>query len=112
MRMASSSKQSPYVELRGSEVVRPSPLRIVKRDQAVTSSPSPGAFLDRRQKLSGQPYECRGSPPAGADRPLTVRKTRKSRGTILNGSLEEIPTERSPVSAVMELIERNSREFS
>jgi hypothetical protein len=109
--MASPSQQSVDVELRGPEVAKPRPLRIVKRGQTVTGSPSAGALLDGGRGLSVHPNADGGSPPTGADRPLTVRKTRKSRGSILNGSLEEGPADRSPTSAILDLIDRNSRKL-
>ena len=109
--MAPPSQQPPDVELRGPEISKPRPLRIVKCGQTVTGCPSPRALIDGRWDLSGCHDEDRGSPPSGADRPLTVRKTRKTRGSFLNGSLDEVPGDQSPGSTILDLIERNSREL-
>lgn len=110
--MASAAQQPPDVELRGSEIAKPMPLRIVKCGQTVTGCLSPGALVDGGRGLSNRSDESGGSPPFGADRPLTVRKTRRTRGRVLNGSLEERPTEKSPGSAILNLIEKNSRGFN
>lgn len=110
--MASTPQQPADVELRGPEIAKPRPLRIVKRGQTVTGCPSPGTLVNGGGGISDCTDEGGGSPPSGADRPLTVRKTRRTRGSILNGSLEEGPAEHSPGSAILSLIERNSRELN
>lgn len=85
--MASRSQLTSVVELHESE--KPQPLRIIKRSQTVTGGSASREMFGGRG-LSGCSDESFniGSPPFGADRPLTVHKIRKKRGSILNGSLD------------------------
>ncbi|KUJ17181.1 uncharacterized protein LY89DRAFT_73338 [Mollisia scopiformis] len=76
---------SADVELLESEVSKPSPLRIIKRSQTVAGSlSSRETFRGGRQSSSCSSLQSKGSPPMGADRPLTVRKKRQGGGTSLN----------------------------
>lgn len=74
---------SSSMELLEPEVTKPSPLRIIKRSKTVTAnSSSREAFRGRGQRSSCSSLQSRGSPPLGADRPLTVRKKRQGENVV------------------------------
>ncbi|KAF8853403.1 hypothetical protein BDZ45DRAFT_79157 [Acephala macrosclerotiorum] len=85
--MAPNKIRSTDVELHEPEVTKPSPLRIIKRSQTITGSSSSSETFWGRQSSSST--ISRGSPPTGADRPLTVRKKRQGRGSVMNFGSEE-----------------------
>ena len=90
--MASRCSVSPNMGLLEPQSPKPQPLRIIKRSQTVTgccmSSPT---FAESRGRISGSSTQGFdesfnvGSPPFGADRPLTVHKLRKKRASVLDG---------------------------
>ena len=93
--MASRSKLASHMELFEPEPAKPQPLRIIKRSQTIAgNSTSGGLFSGSPRGLSGSSNESFnvGSPPFGADRPLTVHKLRKKRGSVLEGALDPVPT--------------------
>ncbi|KAE9363756.1 hypothetical protein N431DRAFT_497542 [Stipitochalara longipes BDJ] len=93
--MASDTFYPSDVELHESEIAKPSPLRIVKRNQTIPNS-SPGReTLSGQRGTSGGSNESMGTPPGG-DRPLTVRKKRMTRASISDWGLEEPLSEMTP----------------
>jgi hypothetical protein len=71
------------MELLEPEVTKPSPLRIIKRSKTATgSSSSRETFRGGSQGSSSSSLESKGSPPLGADRPLTVRKKRPGNNLV------------------------------
>jgi len=68
-----------------------------------------GETLCRGRGPSGSSELSRGSPPLGIDRPLTVHKLRKGRGSVLNGSFDGT-TESDTGSAISELIKKQAGE--
>ncbi|KAB8299143.1 hypothetical protein EYC80_001248 [Monilinia laxa] len=90
--MVPLSEVSTHLESRQPEV-EPAPLRIIKRSQTVTSRPSGyefGSADEWGMFESTFENESEGSPPVAASRPLgplTIHKTRRGRGSILDDSL-------------------------
>lgn len=111
--MAPGAFRPPHLELREPEIALPKPLRIVKRAQTVTGSTAPREIGRGGRGTSSCSDDSRGSPPLMVDRPLTVRKRRGGRGSVLNGSLEEGPPSEviGRGSAISELIRKNAGEF-
>src|ERR1700733_7516519 len=107
--MASASLVSSHVELHGSEITKPKPLRIVKRGQTVTGSSTPREIVGRGRGRdgSGTSDESKGSSPLGPDRPLTIHKFRRGRGSVLDGSFEDDQFEQHSGSAISDLIKKN-----
>ncbi|CAL3965394.1 unnamed protein product [Diplocarpon coronariae] len=95
--MASVKERSTRVELRESEsgrdrereISKPQPLRIIKRSQTVANCTPSRAFVRRGRGTSDGSDESKGSPPQGVDRPLTVRKKRHGRRSVVGLSLDE-----------------------
>ncbi|KAI9054922.1 hypothetical protein LZ554_002065 [Drepanopeziza brunnea f. sp. 'monogermtubi'] len=91
--MASVKERSARVELRESagggpqqrEISTPQPLRIIKRSQTVAHCAAPREAVRRGRGASAGSDESKGSPPQGVDRPLTVRKKRPGRATVVVG---------------------------
>jgi len=110
--MASRSQQSTNVELLEPEIAKPQPLRIIKRSQTITCNTAPRDILGLARGPSGisDLSDGVGSPPFGADRPLTVHKTRKGRGSVLDGSFEERSVEMNGSNPITDLIKKNHRE--
>src|SRR5208282_2880253 len=94
--------------LHKSGISKPQPLRITKRSQTITCSSAPREIIGGGRGWSCGSDQSRGSPPLGPDRPLTVYKVRKGRGSILNGDLEEGLFEIQPASEISDLIQRHS----
>ena len=93
---------------------RPQPLRIIKRSQTITgNSTSNQTFRGATRGVSGSSTQSFnesfnvGSPPFGADRPLTVHKLRKKRASVLDGFVDSSPE--SSLTAVSDLVNRSSR---
>ncbi|KAK2630573.1 hypothetical protein QTJ16_001393 [Diplocarpon rosae] len=95
--MASTKERATRVELRESksgrdrerEISKPQPLRIIKRSQTVTNCTPSRAFVRRGRGTSDESDQSKGSPPQGVDRPLTVRKKRHGRRSVVGLSLDE-----------------------
>lgn len=84
--MASESSKSPLMELWTSvEVAKPEPLRIVKRAKTFAVRVSAGEVPIPIRK-SSRSSDSIGSSPEGSSIPLTIRKKRKARGSILDGN--------------------------
>lgn len=108
--MASLKIGPSGVELRESEIAKPQPLRIIKRSQTVANCSSPREIVRRGRGSSGGSCESKGSPPQGVDRPLTVRKKRQGRGSIVEMSLEEPEVDLSTGSVLSDIIRKHSGE--
>lgn len=93
--MASYTQHSSRMELHESEIAKPKPLRIIKRSQTIAGSSSSREDVGIRNSLSALSDSSRGSPPLGADQPLTVHKRRKGRGSIIGSSVGEGPLEQN-----------------
>ncbi|KAG4429880.1 hypothetical protein IFR05_014637 [Cadophora sp. M221] len=106
--MASVKIGSFGVELRESEIAKPQPLRIIKRSQTVANCSSPREIVHRGRGSSGGSCESKGSPPQGIDRPLTVRKKRQGRGSVVALSLEEPEVDLDSGSALSDIIRKHS----
>ncbi|RDW91843.1 hypothetical protein BP5796_01237 [Coleophoma crateriformis] len=105
--MAPEQVSSPEVELHQSSVTKPSPLRIIKRSQTVSGRSAPKEVIRRHSRgISESSYESKGSPPAGPDRPLTIHKLRKDRGSVLDG-LEDGAFKEKPDNIIQELVHRH-----
>ncbi|PBP27187.1 hypothetical protein BUE80_DR001829 [Diplocarpon rosae] len=95
--MASVKERATRVELREfksgrdreREISKPQPLRIIKRSQTVTNCTPSRAFVRRGRGTSDESDQSKGSPPQGIDRPLTVRKKRHGRRSVVGLSLDE-----------------------
>ncbi|KAF4630972.1 hypothetical protein G7Y89_g7160 [Cudoniella acicularis] len=87
--MAPHPLESSVVELQQSEITKPQPLRIIKRSKTISGSSLSGEVLCRGRGTSSSSDQSKGSPPLGADRPLTVAKRRKGRGTVLDGRFSD-----------------------
>jgi len=87
--MASASFQSSHVELWGQpEITRPEPLRIVKECANTIAGSSASREIPIPRRGSAGQHDTRGSSPEGLNRSLTIYKRRRTRGSILDGSLD------------------------
>ncbi|KAH8656075.1 hypothetical protein BGZ60DRAFT_417725 [Tricladium varicosporioides] len=82
--MAPHTLQPFDAEFHRSDISKPQPLRIIKRSKTISGSSSSGEILCRGRGASGISEQSQGSPPMEKDRPLTVAKRRKGRGTVLD----------------------------
>jgi hypothetical protein len=114
--MAPNTIVPSTVELHGPEIAKPQPLRIIKRSQTVSGSSTPREIVRGGRGSSGSSDRSCGSPPYGelfgVDRPLTVNKIRKGRGTVLDGTLEEAAGQTTLQNAISDLARRYSGESS
>lgn len=110
--MASVKGRSTRVELResGREIAKPQPLRIIKRSQTIANCETSREAERRGRGASGGSDESKGSPPQGVDRPLTVRKKRHGRRSVVGLSLEE-PDGEVGGSVVEDIIRKYSGEL-
>ncbi len=110
--MASVKERATRVELRESEKesAKPQPLRIIKRSQTVANCEAGRAAERRGRGTSGGSDESKGSPPQGVDRPLTVRKKRQGRRSVIGLSMEE-PGGEVGGSVVEDIIRKHSGEW-
>ncbi|KAK0129286.1 hypothetical protein ONS95_015016 [Cadophora gregata] len=106
--MASVKVNPSGVELRESEIAKPQPLRIIKRSQTVANCSSPREVVHRGRGSSSGSYESKGSPPQGIDRPLTVRKKRQGRGSVIALSMAEPDEDIGSGSALSDIIRKHS----
>ncbi|KAH8597187.1 hypothetical protein B0O99DRAFT_87134 [Bisporella sp. PMI_857] len=88
--MESRSLLPPHMELFESQSNKPQPLRIIKRSQTITGGSCPTEIYGRGTSGVFDESFNVGSPPFGADRPLTVHKLRKKRPSILYGSFDDV----------------------
>ncbi|EKD18649.1 uncharacterized protein L3040_002075 [Drepanopeziza brunnea f. sp. 'multigermtubi'] len=109
--MASVKERSARVELRESagggqeqrEITTPQPLRIIKRSQTVAHCAAPREAIRRSRGASAGSDESKGSPPQGVDRPLTVRKKRPGRATVVGvGAVLDEPAGQARKGSVVE----------
>lgn len=115
--MASVKECSARVELREStgrgqhqqrEVATPQPLRIIKRSQTVAHCAAPREIVRRGRGASAGSDESKGSPPQGIDRPLTVRKKRQGRPSVVEINLDTPTAGLSRGSVVEDIVRRYS----
>lgn len=98
--MAPLPQPATVMEFHEPDNAKPQPLRIIKRSQTIAACSSPRAVLGISRSVSGITNSSRGSPPLGPDRPLTVHKRRKGRGSIFGSSLDEGPLEEMSFSEI------------
>lgn len=75
-----------------------------------TGSTASGETLCRRRGPSSSSEQSRGSPPLGIDRPLTVHKIRRGRGSLTDGSFDD-PSESHVGSAISDLLKKQGGSF-
>ncbi|KAG9242550.1 hypothetical protein BJ878DRAFT_544153 [Calycina marina] len=104
------------MELFESQPAKPHPLRIIKRSQTISGSSSEDQLFNggvrRISRSSTQSFDQSfnvGSPPFGADRPLTVHKLRKKRPSVLEGFADS--SNESSLNAISEMV-YNSNEIT
>ena len=99
--MAPIAQSATVMEFHEPEIAKPPPLRIIKRSQIIAACSSPRAVLGISRCASGVTNSSRGSPPMESDRPLTVHKRRKGRGSIFGSSVDEGPLEEMSFSMIV-----------
>jgi hypothetical protein len=110
--MAPHTLQPFNVEFHQSEISKPQPLRIIKRSKTISGSSSSGEVLCRGRGTSGISEQSQGSPPMGTDRPLTVAKRRKGRGTVLDGRFDsQVDVEGKEGNTTRNVLKKKPREF-
>lgn len=92
------------------EITKPRPLRIIKRSQTLANCETSREIEYRGRRTSGGSDESKGSPPQGIDRPLTVRKKRQHRRSVIGLSLNE-PTSVEGRNAVEDIVRKHSGEL-
>ncbi|SZF03380.1 unnamed protein product [Blumeria hordei] len=75
--MASLSRKSLGMEFCESEIVKPQPLRVIKRSQTISHCSPSGKSLDGGLSTPKSFNQCEGSPPMGIEWPVTVKKRRR-----------------------------------